>query len=454
MKFLAKNIYKAQLRLMIVASLVLFFGCDGQLDVDPQQSIDESIALITSANVEAALVGAYDALGERDVYAGELFRDSELLADSGEVLWQGTFLDPRQFFRKALQVDNTNVTEAWLEMYEAIDRANNVLSALDVVDPGIVNRVEGEAKFIRGTVYFELVKVFAKTWQDGDPGSNPGVPIVLEPTGLITEENNVPRSTVAEVYQQVINDLTDAASLLPATNGFFATTNAASAMLSRVYLMQGDYAAAAAAADRVIQSGQYDLVAEYADAFNNASNTDEDILAMQVSSQDGENRMNTFFAPAEDSGRGDIPILDAHLALYEVGDERLDLFYVVDGETWTGKWADQFGIVNVIRYAEMFLTRAEANFREGTTVGDTPLNDINTIRARAGLPDLGGITLDQILLERKLELAFEGHAIHDLKRTQRPVGTIPFDANELVYPIPQRELDANPGLGGQQNPGY
>lgn len=454
MKSLTRNIDKTQSVLMIVTTLLLFFGCDGKLDVDPQQSIDESVALNTSANVEAALIGAYDALGERDVYAGELFRDSELLADSGELLWQGTFLDPRQFFRKALQVDNNNVTEAWLEMYEAINRANNVLGALDIVDEDIVDRVEGEAKFIRGTVYFELAKVFGKTWLDGNPTSNLGVPIVLEPTRVIDEGSNVSRNTVAEVYQQVISDLTDAANLLPETNGFLANTYAASAMLSRIYLMQGEYASAAAAADRVIQSGQYDLVDEYADAFNNDRNTVEDIFAMQVSSQDGENRMNTFFAPPANSGRGDIPILDTHLALYEDGDERLDLFYVIDDEIWTGKWVDQFGIVNVIRYAEMFLTRAEANFREGTTVGDTPLSDINTIRARAGLPDLGGITLDQILLERKLELAFEGQAIHDLKRTQRPVGAIPFNANELVYPIPQRELDANPGLSGQQNPGY
>ena len=87
-------------------------------------------------------------------------------------------------------------------------------------------------------------------------------------------------------------------------------------------------------------------------------------------------------------------------------------------------------------------------------MGDTPLNDINLVRSRAGLDDLDALTLDDILLERKLELAFEGQAIHDLKRTQRPVGSILFDDNALVYPIPLREMDANPGLAGQQNPGY
>ena len=454
MKFSIKKIQSRYRAWMFATAIFLIAGCDGKLDLNPQDAVDESIALDTSDKVEAALTGAYDALGERDVYAGELFRDSELLADSGELSWEGTFLDPRQFFTKNIQVDNFNVAETWLEMYEAINRTNNVLSALGVVDVDIVGRVEGEAKFIRGTVYFELVRVFAKTWQDGDPASNLGVPIVVAPTNIITAENNVSRNTVAEVYRQVISDLTDAVNLLPEKNGVFASTYAASAMLSRVYMMQADYAAAAAAADRVIQSGQYELVDDYADAFNNASNTSEDIFAMQVSSQDGENRMNTFFAPPDNSGRGDIPILDAHLALYEDGDERLDLFYVSDDLTWTGKWSNQFSIVNVIRSAEMYLTRAEANFREGTIVGDTPLNDINLVRSRAGLDDLDALTLDDILLERKLELAFEGQAIHDLKRTQRPVGSILFDDNALVYPIPLREMDTNPGLTGQQNPGY
>jgi hypothetical protein len=100
----------------------------------------------------------------------------------------------------------------------------------------------------------------------------------------------------------------------------------------------------------------------------------------------------------------------------------------------------------------MYLTRAEANFREGTSIGSTALDDINRIRNRAGLSDLGALTIDDILNERLLELAFEGHLLHDLKRTQRSVGALSFDADELVFPIPQRERIINPGL--TQNPGY
>ena len=94
----------------------------------------------------------------------------------------------------------------------------------------------------------------------------------------------------------------------------------------------------------------------------------------------------------------------------------------------------------------MYLIRAEGNLMEGTMVGDTPLNDINTVRQRSMAPALLTVTIDDILLERQLELGFEGFLIHDFKRTQRSVGTLPFNDNELVLPIPQRETDANPNL--------
>jgi len=324
------------------------------------------------------------------------------------------------------------------------------LDNLEVVDAGKVDKVQGEAKFIRGLIYFELVSVYAKTWTDGNPANNPGVPLALTPDNL----KPVNRSTVQEVYTQLINDLNDAKNLLPETNRFFATTYAASAILSRVYLMQNEYAKARDEANRVIASNYYSLLNNYADNFNNSSNgasnaTAEDIFAMQVTSQSGTNAMNTYFASPAFGGRGDIYVEPAHLALYDAADKRLTLFY--DGER-TGKWKNRWGNVNIVRLAEMYLTRAEANFREGTSVGQTPVDDINLIRNRAGLIPIGAVTLDDILLERHLELAFEGQLIHDIKRTQRSVGTLAYNDPSLVFPIPNRETLINPEM--TQNDGY
>ena len=101
----------------------------------------------------------------------------------------------------------------------------------------------------------------------------------------------------------------------------------------------------------------------------------------------------------------------------------------------------------------MYLIRAECNVRLLPTapIGATPLQDLATIRSRAGLTTASA-TLADILKERKLELAFEGFALHDAKRTQTNIGSITWNSNVLVFPIPQREIDANKKL--TQNPGY
>ncbi|MGD8747736.1 MAG: RagB/SusD family nutrient uptake outer membrane protein [Balneolaceae bacterium] len=449
-----------------MAAVILLLGCDNQLDIAPKQSIESNVALSTSENVEATLVGAYDRLaggfidieGDADNngygFGGYNLFEPDLLADDGEVRWTGTFEEPEQIWRKRMQVENIDIEETWRISYETINIVNNVLSALDVVIEDQRDRVEGEARFIRGLVYFALLELYAQPWSAGNQTSNLGVPLITEPTTVINEASQVPRGTVAEGYNQVISDLSRAESILPESNGRFATSGAAAAVLSRVYLQQADYANARDAANRVIQSGQYSLLDNYADCFNNInSNTAEDVFAIQISSQDGLNAMNTFYAPDEFGGRGDITILQAHLNLYESGDERATLFFSDNnGVTRTGKWIEIFGNVNIVRLAEMYLTRAEGNNREGTTVGDTPLNDVNRIRDRAGLPGLSSVDLAAILRERKLELAFEGQLLHDVKRTQQDVGPLPFDAPELVYPIPQREIDVNQNL--QQNTGY
>lgn len=98
------------------------------------------------------------------------------------------------------------------------------------------------------------------------------------------------------------------------------------------------------------------------------------------------------------------------------------------------------------------MIRAEANFRLGSNVGATPTEDINRIRRRANATEYAALTLNNILLERQLELAFEGHRIHDIKRTKVNTGTFPYNSSNLVFPIPRREIDANPKL--VQNPGY
>ncbi len=431
-------------------------GCDSLLDLEPSQSISDATAYETSEAIQTALIGTYDGLSDDDQYGGSYLYLADLLGQDGDVFWSGTFEQPEEAFQKNFRTENSFVTAVWTESYETINRVNNILANINVADDDIRDRIEGEAKFIRGITYFELARVFGKSWNDGDPSGNLAVPLVLEPTESITEESFVSRNTVQQVYNQVINDLTDARDLLPASNGFFADTYAASAILSRVYRQQDEWTSARDEASRVIESGNYVLLDNYTDAFANSSNTSEDIFAIQVTGQDGSNDMNLFYAPDADGGRGDVDIQQVHLDKYETGDERLDQFYQDgNGVVRTAKWQNSVdGNIGVVRLAEMYLTRAEANLILGESVGDTPANDLNEVRNRVGLIVNPAPTVEDVRDERFLELAFEGHFLHDIKRREGSLtgAGLDWDANELVYPVPQREMDANSNL--TQNAGY
>ena len=443
-----------------VAFSLMLTSCADKLDVNPVDDVDAVSAVKTSSDVEALLTGAYDSMTDADILGGNLQRDAELLADNGDIEWQGTFVAPGEIFSKSLLKDNGQALTTWLDTYRTINIANNVLANLAVVDAAKKSRIEGEAKVIRAWMHFELVRQYAKTYLDGTPASNLGVPILTAPTASISEASFVKRNTVAEVYQAVIADLTSAESLLPAKNSFFADKYTAAALLSRVYLMQGNYEGARQAAHRVIASGNYTLNASFYDAFNNANNTTEDIFAAQATDQDYVNSYNTFFGSTSQGGRGDIIINDQHLNSYDVSDDRGNFFYE-SGDIYTAKWAVQVANIPLIRLSEMYLTRAEGNLRAGgTPIGTTPLADINKLRDRVGAKLYTTVDLATILKERRLELAFEGHWIHDIKRNRQSIvkktgtgtQTWTFNSPKLVFPIPLREIDANKNL--VQNEGY
>lgn len=446
---------------LIIASTLLTVAssCKKALEINPVDTIEQSKALLTSKDVEVALVGTYTAFGSRNFYGGRPFLMADFLANTDAVEWYGTYEELTQAINKSLLKTNGYVNNVWAAGYTAINDANNVLAAISKVDAAKQSRIEGEAKFIRGASYFELVRLFGKAYNDGSPTTNLGVPIVLTPTTAVTDASYVTRATVAAVYTQAIADLTDAEAKLPAQNGFFATKYAAAGMLARVYLQMGNYAAAAAAANRVIVSNAYSLNASFIDAFpamgsTPGVNSSEDIFATQVTTLTGFNGFNEFYGSSTYGGRGDAVISQSWINnTYAATDDRINAFYD-DGDIYTSKYANVYGNVPVMRLPEMYLIRAESNARltpAAPVGGRTPLQDLAVVRSRVGLTTTSA-TLANILNERKLELAFEGFALHDAKRTQTNIGSTAWNANNLVFPIPQREIDANKNL--VQNAGY
>jgi hypothetical protein len=444
---------KSKIILTIATSVLLIFGsCTKVLDLEPAQNLSNDVALSSDVSVKQVLVGAYDAISTSSLYGGNTFRNAELYGGEGEIIWLGTYVGPKEIFLRQILVTNDDVVALWTDAYFCINICNNVLSALTVVNEADRNRVEGEAKFLRACVYFELVRFFGQQYEAGQNNSQLAVPLILTPTQTLADNSTIARNNVEECYAQIISDLTDAENLLPVKNGNYATSNAASAILSRVYLQQNDYANARDNADKVIGSGTYSMVTNYIDEFGQDNNTKEDIFAIQNSEQDGNNSMNTYFSTAANGGRGDVQIEQSFYDLFDPTDIRRTLYYKNGGKWRSGKYNNQFGNLAVVRLAEMYLIRAECNERLGTSVGAAAVDDYNVTHVRAGLPAALSVTLDDIIFERRLELAQEGIKVHDVKRMHGTIGTMAYNDVKMVFPIPQRDIEINPNL--IQNPGY
>jgi len=454
-------LYTAALGLIVSVA-----ACNKALDIKPTGSIDQAQAIVTAKDVQSTLVGTYNRMAQSDLYAGDIFMYSDLMATQTIVNWTGTFQELTQMVNQKITVDNGFVEDTWLRGYQVINLANNVLANLSKVVPDDKDRTEGEAKFIRGLMYFDLARLYGKAYNDGVPASNLAVPIVLTPTTVVTDASYVSRATFKAVYDLAISDLTDAEAKLPESNSFRATKGAAQAILARIYLQQKNYTMAVTEANAVISSGNYSLNSTYAAEFPTGTsaahfdNTSEDIFAIQVTSQQGVNSLNTYFASSGFGGRGDVRAKTTFVAdSFATNDSRGKFFTATtddDGNVLyyrTKKYNNSLGNVHVARLAEMYLIRAEGNFRNGTAIGATPTADVNRIRVRAGATPIGTVNLGDIIRERILELHFEGFALQDAKRLERKnINNLKFDSPSLVFPVPQREILANKNL--VQNEGY
>lgn len=453
---------KSILYIVLCTSMALN-ACDSKLDIDPKQSISSEVALSTTSDVRNTLIGAYTIIARGALYGTNLVMIPDLYASTSYVNWTGTFSTFRDISNQNIISTNTDVTRIWTNAYEAINVANTVLASLNVVDDADMrNEIEGRALFIRGIMHFELVRLFGLPYEEGTANTNLGVPIMTTAVQTVADINkNTTRNSVAEVYQSAETDLKNAIVKLADTPEHL---HAAQGMLARLYLQQSKFAQARDLANDIIQSGDFFLTSNL-EAPYRTKNSSEGVFEIQQSEQSNAGSSNdglaTFYSSYKNAtggnvGRGDLSINTTFYNMYASNDKRrTDLIYNGTGSKtglFTRKWYNYFDNIPVIRLADLYLIRAECNFRLSTAIGDSPLNDINALRTRAGIATLGSLTLNDILEERDKELAFEGYRLHDYKRTKRNVGTLPYNSPKLVFPIPYREISVNNLL--EQNPGY
>ena len=433
-----------RMKYMIVAAAVLVSACDSQLVTDPTASIDSETALTTARGIELALNGAYRSLqfGSREHVAYP-----DLYADNLD--FTGTYQTDREFSLRNIQPSNGGVLGIWADAYEGINRANGVLDGIpnapDLSSSGQA-LFRGEALFIRAVHYMTLVRWFG------------GVPLVLTPSKGVGEESLVPRNTQAEVYAQIIQDLEEAANLLPAgRDPGKATRGAANALLARAYLDIGNHAQARDKATSVLSDPTYSLVEDFRSLYT-SKHTSESIYEVHFTMNNG-NSLAFWFFPQEEGGRwGFSPTAELY-GLYGPTDVRRDAsINITANKRYIFKYpriATEDDNLILIRLAEMYLARAEANAHLGAPDA-TVLADINLVRNRAGATPVSvsgqAALLDAVFNERRIELAFEGHRFFDLRRHGKAQEKLQLEPHRLVIPIPQAELDVNENL--EQNPGY
>lgn len=489
----------------------IFLSCD--LEVDPRQNIRTSEALNRPENLESALNSVYGRLRSVDHYGRDMIALSDALADVA----RATNNSGR------LVQENNNAVNAhftagfWQNSYAAITELNLII---DQVQKGVNGATdnqlaawEGEAKFLRALFFFDLVKVYAyiptAIYQEGivDQGGIP-MPITAVFNAEIAQLNQLPRSTISQNYEQIISDLTDAISLLQNSQRpgpQFANTGAAAALLSRVALYNGNWEIALNTANAALNApiGQVLSGQDYINGWSSSVHPEsmfevrvqvpgESLGAntslqatfstlLQVSNKNIRGGwgdlipspivLNLFGLsavqlgnPATDNNNWDVRRnQDIRSRLYTTGNDQRFSRRQIECIKFLGKNGFDYGDnIPVIRKSEMLLNKAEALYQLGReTEALSELNDFKSLRGLEPVNLTRQQLLDEILLERFKEFAFEGQRFFDLKRYRKnidkrsylgPNALVAFEDFRLLAPIPQREVNLNRNLN--QNRGY
>jgi len=459
--------------ILIAAIMILSFtGCKKFLDEKPISNLIEETYYRNTDEVETGMIACYDGL--QKVYDIE-FKLTEIRADNTSgVSLEGDW-GAIKFFRDA--PSNFFLLDFWQRSYNTIARCNLVLKYLDnVTDPVKKKYFEGEAKFIRSLMYFNLVRLY------GD------VPL-LTASIKYNDFEKFKRISKAQIYTQLKTDLLTSVDACPPSwptaQLARATRGASQALLAKVYLTLKDYPNAKLQLDPLVgtnfKGSTYQLNPSYAAIFSTASEMSKEIIfaVRYKASANGEGNSFSY----EYSNNGDARNVKAsapYQALFEAADVRkASTFNSANGLCTkfldaTAPQRDAGNDFPVIRFADVLLMSAEVANELSATPGNDVLTPLNEVRGRAVASIYNATNLNTkeaaraaILKERKLEFGFENQRWYDLVRLEESntisilnaylVATgnsnITVPAFRLIYPIPQTEIDLSKG-NLSQNTGY
>lgn len=476
-----------------ICVLVIIQSCDSLLErTSPSTSVSQEVALEDADAVKGIRARMYSRL-----HAAPDMNTTWLLGPSA--LADNTDIRPGRGRFQGLNDNDFRAgvgTAAYNNLYDLINDANLLISGVQegVLPDDQLSMFRGEGLFMRALALHHLVRIFGYEPGMAPKDFNLGVVIRTEPTLEAGDADNKERSTVDEVYSQIVQDLNDAVSALSVSQDegpFYITQAAAQALLARVHLYQQNYGEANNLAEAAINNSGARLAepSEVATMFDETVGNPEAIFTVDVDPTTESGGINDGLAAYTSmQWMAQIPTQDL-ISLYEAGDVRRDAWYSpclndVTGEApggcsdvnddglelrkysaEQGQFADDY---IHFRVSEMKLIQAEARANEDgavTTRSLDPLNELRVTRDASTFTtaDFAGVDefIDEILDERRRELAAEGHRFFDLKRLGRDlrkvtpegdVSFIPYSDTKILDDIPPAQLEVNPKL--QQNPGY
>lgn len=461
---------KGSVTIGLLFILICCCACAQFLDIDePKNQVVGGTAYKDDASATSAIIGIYTKMMEAPAFAsGSITLQAGFSADE----FNHSVVSGFQA-NSLLPADPVLKNSLWEPGYKYIYYANSLLEGISGstnVSLSVRRMLEGEAKFIRAFAFFYLTNLF------GD------VPLI---TTTDYKKNEVfHRTPQAEVYQQIISDLKDAQDLLSADYSIYSNErirpnkSAATALLARVYLYTEKWSDAEDAATLVIDNtALYSLQDSVDEVFlakvKQQPNSEVLWQLAPVSiSYTFEKMLFDFTGPTSSN-----LLCGSVVNAFEAGDMRKKHWIgsaIVDKKLYffpskykandqAPEAAKEYSMV--LRLAEQYLIRAEARAQQNKLT--EAIVDLDTIRRRAGLP-LIQITkpgigkqelIDAIMQERRIEFVAEwGHRWFDLKRTQLANTVLPsakadWQPTDILYPIPQSEIDNNPNLL-PQNEGY
>jgi tetratricopeptide (TPR) repeat protein len=450
---------------LILLTLTLIVGsCSKFLERPPQGQLSKEEVFGTDSNIVALGNGIYTYLGDGNFMGGRVQALSDMLADQLD----GSKLtgDFSEIYKRQNSIFGGTRDDLYKKAYLVVITSNYILENLKGISAEHQAYLEGESRFFRGMAHFELVRLFAQPYGYTSDNAHPGIPL-----RLTSATSPIPRSTVKQVYDQVIADLKRADSLLPADadGGKFYTASKwiAEAYLAKVYFQMNDFANAFTYADQVIKSGKFQLDTAFTDRYS-LGGTKEAIL--RIANQIGGFQPGSEFIS---NWRSDTKPPTLYLtnqfynyATADASDKRLAWYSntLQAGYNSLTKFNFNYMEEPLVHLTEIYLIRAEAGAELGGATLATSITDINLILTRAyggASHNLSGSSSASAVIaaartQRELEMVGEGNRLQEIKRIGVRTGSnidrrgSPWNCNGFILQFPKAEQDANAAF--QLNP--